>query len=106
MGNGHLDQPVKQSSPKDLGIIELEHAIGYSGEIVKAVWFHPNGNDFVYISGGCVVISSLDNPHEQSFLRGHDDEITCLCISPDGKHLATGMSFSFSYISFNRLKRR
>ena len=75
---------------EDLGIIELEHAIGYSGTIVKAVWFHPNGRDFIYISGGCVVISNLEDTHDQKFLRGHDNQITSLSISPNGKYLATG----------------
>jgi hypothetical protein len=53
-----------EENTEDLGIIELEHAIGYSGTIVKAVWFHPNGKDFIYISGGCVVISNLEDTHD------------------------------------------
>ena len=68
----------------------MEHAIGYSGKITQAVKYHPDGVHFLYISGGCVVISNLNDPHDQSFLRGHDDLITTLAISPNGKHLATG----------------
>ena len=71
-------------------IVELEHSIGLSGKIVNSVHFHPNGRDFIYIAGGCIVICDLIDPHKQFFLREHDDQITCLAVSKDGKRLASG----------------
>lgn len=44
--------------------MEPEHAIGYSGKYHKSVFMHPNGNDFIYISGCCVVITDLNDPHK------------------------------------------
>lgn len=73
-------------------VMELEHAIGYSGRIVRSVYMHPNGKDMVYISGGCIVICDINDPHKQSFLRAHDNQITCLAISPDGTLIASGNS--------------
>ncbi len=61
--------------------IDLEHAIGFSGSIPSSVLFHPNGEDYIYISGGCVVIANVTDPHNQQFLRGHDDNVTCIALS-------------------------
>lgn len=76
--------------PQEMNILELEHAIGYSGKIVQSAYFHPNGKDFVYIAGGCIVICDLKDPHQQGFLRGHDNQITCLALSSTGRLLASG----------------
>lgn len=54
------------------------------------MYMHPNGKEFVYISGACIVITDLADPHKQDFLREHDDQITCLSISHDGKLIASG----------------
>ncbi|KAL4432056.1 hypothetical protein ABPG74_017792 [Tetrahymena malaccensis] len=81
---------VSEASLQEDSIVELEHAIGFSGKIPRCVYFHPNGQDFVYISGACIVITDLKDPHKQSFLRGHDNQITCLAISNNGKLVASG----------------
>ena len=83
-------------SQTEANILELEHAIGYSGKIVQSVYLHPNGKDFIYIAGGCIVICDLADPHQQTFLRGHDNQITCLAVSSLGSLLASG---SFQYIT-------
>ena len=61
--------------------VELEHAIGFTGSILNSILFHPNGEDYVYIAGGTVVVANVNDPHNQSFLRGHDDNVTCIDIS-------------------------
>ena len=53
--------------------LELEHAIGYSGMVYDSLVYHPNGQDFVYPAGGCLVVCDFNDPHNQVFLRGHDD---------------------------------
>lgn len=77
-------------APTETNILELEHAIGYSGKIVQSVYLHPNGKDFIYIAGGCIVICDLNDAHQQTFLRGHDNQITCLAVSSAGSLLASG----------------
>ncbi|KRX10889.1 WD40-repeat-containing domain [Pseudocohnilembus persalinus] len=71
-------------------VLEPEHSIGFSGKIHNSVYFHPNGKDFVYISGCCIVITDLNDPHKQDFLREHDDSITTLAIGNLGKLIASG----------------
>lgn len=79
-------EPVRDSE----SVIEMEHAIGFSGRIMKSVYIHPSGQHFIYISGGCVVICSISDPHEQYFLRMHDDKVTSLAVSGDGRFIASG----------------
>ena len=80
-------------------ILELEHAIGYSGRVIQSAYLHPNGKDFVYIAGGCIVICDLADPHKQEFLRSHDDQITCLTVSSSGKMLASGLYLKLNNIN-------
>ena len=40
--------------------------------------------------GAAVCINDLNDPHQQSFLRGHDDSISCLTLSKTGRLLASG----------------
>ena len=44
--------------------MELEHSIGHSAMKKQSVYFHPNGKDFVYIAGGCVVICNLNDVND------------------------------------------
>ena len=86
---------MEPSKDPTTDILELEHAIGYSGRITQSSYLHPNGKDFVYIAGGCIGICDLTDPHKQEFLRSHDDQITCLTISSSGKMLASGRFSTF-----------
>uniref|UniRef100_A0A7S1HLU2 EML-like first beta-propeller domain-containing protein n=3 Tax=Hemiselmis andersenii TaxID=464988 RepID=A0A7S1HLU2_HEMAN len=70
--------------------MELEHAIGFGGKIRSCLLYHPNNRDIVYTAGGCVVIADMSDPHNQVFLRGHDDYITCIALSPSGRYIASG----------------
>ena len=69
---------------------ELEHAIGFSGTVRDVLAFHPNGRDLIYAAGGCVVACDKDDPHKQTFFRGHDDSISCLTVSSSGGIIASG----------------
>jgi len=77
-----------QASPTNL--IELDHAIGYSGEILNSILLHPGQKDYISISGANVIIGDIADPHKQRFLKGHDDQVTCVAVSHNGKLLASG----------------
>jgi WD40 repeat protein len=71
--------------------LELEHMIGYTGQHAASVQFHPTEPETVVcFIGRLVVISNVLDPHQQEFLRGHEEEITALTISPSGNYLASG----------------
>ena len=70
--------------------LELEHAIGFNGTANSPLHVHPNGTDVAYASGGCVVLADLRDPHKQSFLRGHDDTVSCLAMSRSGRLVVSG----------------
>ena len=66
--------------------LELEHLIGFC-----AVQFHPRDPNVLISHIGClVIIGKADDAHQQEFLRGHTEEITCLAVSPSGNLIASG----------------
>jgi len=70
--------------------LELEHMIGFSGASKSPLHVHPNGSDVIYSQGGSIVIADLRDPHKQKFLRGHDDNVTCLALSTSGRYIVSG----------------
>ncbi len=69
--------------------LEFEHFIGLN-TIQQGALFHPNGQKYVFSSGAKVVIGDLMDPHQQDFLRSHDDVVTALALSPRGNMIASG----------------
>jgi WD40 repeat protein len=70
--------------------IELEHAIGCNVGFKNICHLHPGGKDYVKAVGGVVLVGDINNPHEQAFLQGHDDFITCVAVSHNGRYCASG----------------
>eukprot|EP01047_Picozoa_sp_COSAG01_P063310 COSAG01_NODE_8182_length_2887_cov_4.576399_1_plen_621_part_00 len=71
--------------------LELEHAIGYTGAHAQTLLLHPTAADCTVFAIGCtVVLGKLDDPHDQEFLRGHDEAISALSISSTGFMIASG----------------
>jgi WD40 repeat protein len=72
-------------------LMELEHVVGYTGHFLDNVHFHPDEpNLYITTMGSSVVIGDMTDPHKQEFLRGHDEEITSLTVSPTGSMVASG----------------
>jgi len=70
--------------------LELQHAMGYNGNIPKSIILHNNLVEYLYIAGSYIVSTEMNEPNKQSILRGHDDVVTCMTLSNNGKLLATG----------------
>eukprot|EP00164_Ancoracysta_twista_P004891 GFYU01006652.1.p1 GENE.GFYU01006652.1~~GFYU01006652.1.p1 ORF type:complete len:670 (-),score=143.64 GFYU01006652.1:102-1976(-) len=78
-------------------LLELEHMIGFSGHHLNTLHYHPKEeNTILYAVGAVVVIADLHDPHKQDFLRGHDEQISALVISPSGRFIASGQVGSTS----------
>jgi WD40 repeat protein len=70
--------------------LELFHGIGYNGSIINSLLLHPNMIEYIYLAGGVIVIAEMNDPNKQHFLRGHDNEVTTISLSNNGKLLASG----------------
>lgn len=70
--------------------IEFEHAIGLNINTKNGLLYHNNGENYIYSCGGNILVADLTNPNSQEFFRKHDDQITCLRLSPSGNLLASG----------------
>jgi len=76
-------------------MIELDHIVGFNCQYLNTAIYHPYLKDtFIYTIGALVVIEPVNDKHNQSFLRGHDMEISAIEISHSGKMLATGQKGS------------
>ena len=69
--------------------VEFDHCIGYS-LVPGGLHFHPNNQNYIYCAGGVLVIANLTDPHDQTFLRNHDNLLTSAALSPCGTYIATG----------------
>ena len=75
--------------------LELEHMMGFAGDGNGSVQFHPTEPDImVSYTGRNVIISNTKDPHQQEFLRGHNEVITALALSPMGNMIASGQQSS------------
>lgn len=69
--------------------LDFDHFIGLN-IIPQGSLFHPDGQKYVFSSGANVVIGDLLDPHAQEFLRRHDDVVTSIAVSPNGRFIASG----------------
>jgi len=80
-------------SQDELDPLVLEHMMGFNGDGKGSVQFHPVDKTVMISYTGCLlVIADVTSPHEQEFLRGHNEAITCLAISPSGNYIASGQA--------------
>ena len=70
--------------------MELEHMIGFS--TVRGGLAHDaaNPSKFIHACGASLVIGHFHDPHNQTFLLGHDQYIECFTSSRSAKLMATG----------------
>eukprot|EP01138_Halocafeteria_seosinensis_P009114 gb/GECG01009315.1/.p1 GENE.gb/GECG01009315.1/~~gb/GECG01009315.1/.p1 ORF type:complete len:660 (+),score=67.10 gb/GECG01009315.1/:1-1980(+) len=93
-GGSSQRQPPKETQQLSVHAgLELEHALGFAGEVFDGLHFLPNdGDTYIYPAGACIVMAKLSDPHQQTFLRGHDEPISCLQLSPKGNFIASGQT--------------
>ena len=93
-------------------VVELEHAIGYTCTDRPSLFYHPKFPELIYTIGASlgecislsvllepnrtdgteftVVVRHVNDPHQQSFLRGHSAKLRSVALSPGGTFLASG----------------
>ncbi|XP_050310647.1 cilia- and flagella-associated protein 52 [Anthonomus grandis grandis] len=72
---------VKELKPKAI--------IGFDGNTINGLIVHPNGKHVVYCMGNKITILEWATK-KQSFLVGHTNIISSVCVSSTGKYIASG----------------
>ena len=78
--------------------LELQAVIGFqgkcqvfdpSGKVIDGLVLHPDNEHILYPLGTTLVVRHIIS-RTQQFLRGHDNDISVVKVSPAGKYVATG----------------
>ena len=84
--------------------LELGAVIGFTGQIIQGLILHPDNENLIYPLGSTIVVRHVVS-RVQSFLRGHDQRVSCLSLSKSGSYLASGqqtyMGFQAEIIIWN-----
>ncbi|KAG5500438.1 hypothetical protein JKF63_03531 [Porcisia hertigi] len=75
---------------EDTPRLELETALGYSGNLPNSLVAHPDQQHLLYALGACIVIRDLNDTRSSEFFYGHNDKISCLTVSASGRYVASG----------------
>lgn len=69
--------------------LDIEAVIGFKGSVREGLILHPDNEQMIFALGSNIIVRDIIN-RKQSFLRGHDNEITVLAVSASGKYMASG----------------
>mmetsp|Transcript_19688 Transcript_19688/g.49432 ORF Transcript_19688/g.49432 Transcript_19688/m.49432 type:complete len:624 (+) Transcript_19688:134-2005(+) len=71
--------------------LELQAVIGFKGTVPGGLVLHPDNEHLIFPLGCTVVVRNVIQ-RAQSFLQGHDNDVSCITISPSGQLMASGQS--------------
>ncbi|XP_005399437.1 PREDICTED: cilia- and flagella-associated protein 52 isoform X2 [Chinchilla lanigera] len=100
----------EEISPEDKEVAELQldAVIGFNGHVPNGLKCHPDQEHLIYPLGCTILIQAL-NTHEQNFLHGHGNNVSCVTISKNGDYIASGqvtfMGFKADIILWDYKKR-
>ncbi|OMJ85317.1 hypothetical protein SteCoe_13415 [Stentor coeruleus] len=84
--------------------LQLGAVIGFTGQVVQGLILHPDNEHLIYPLGSTIVVRHVIS-RVQSFLRGHDQRVSCITVSRSGTFLASGqqthMGFQAEIIIWN-----
>ncbi|OMJ75837.1 hypothetical protein SteCoe_24939 [Stentor coeruleus] len=84
--------------------LELGAVIGFTGQVPQGLILHPDNEHLIYPLGSTIVVRHVVS-RAQSFLRGHDQRVSCITVSRSGHILASGqqthMGFQAEIIIWN-----
>lgn len=69
--------------------LSISAVIGFKGSVVNGLILHPDNENVIFPLGSTIIVRHIVT-RTQTFLQGHDNEITCLTVSKSGKYLASG----------------
>lgn len=66
--------------------LPLNSCIGLDGSVDGGLVLTKDGSSIIYPLGSTIVVKSLQNEQEQSFLQGHTDQVHCsACFTMSGE---------------------
>jgi WD40 repeat protein len=68
-----------------------------TGTVKNGIILLPDNRSMIYALGSTIVKRDVINSHDQQFLQGHSDRVTCMSLSPSGRYLASGQ---VTYLGF------
>ena len=93
--------------------LEISAVIGYKGiyfqkvnliqigNVHNGLILHPDNEHIIFPLGSTIILRNII-ARTQSFLRGHDNQISFVTVSPSGKYIASGqkthMGFQVSHL--------
>jgi WD40 repeat protein len=69
--------------------LDILAVIGFKGTTLDGLVLHPDNEHLIFPLGNQIVVRNVLT-REQKYLRGHDNDISVISISNNGKYLATG----------------
>ncbi|XP_065179655.1 cilia- and flagella-associated protein 52-like [Sycon ciliatum] len=73
----------------DVRRLQLTNVVGYSGDVLRGLYVHPDADHMIYPVGCSLIIEDLET-HEQNILAGHTNFITAVTMSKSGELIASG----------------
>ncbi|KAL8451311.1 hypothetical protein Emag_002816 [Eimeria magna] len=78
--------------------LQLDAVVGFSGISRKCIVMHPDNKRLIFALGYSVVVRDLTTGAE-TFLLSHDNCVTCIAMSKDGKYLASGQKTHAGFVA-------
>jgi WD40 repeat protein len=69
--------------------LELAAVIGFKGSVVQGLILHPDNEHLIFPLGCTIIVRNLIQ-RTQTFLQGHDNQVSCVSASASGDLLASG----------------
>ena len=69
-----------------------------AGDVPQGLKVHPNQRHIIYPLGSTIVVKDVVED-SQTFLQGHNNEVSCMAISNDGKLLASGQKTHMGFVA-------
>lgn len=69
--------------------LDILAVIGFKGTTIDGLILHPDNEHIIFPLGNQIVVRNVLT-REQKYLRGHDNDISVITVSNNGRYLATG----------------
>lgn len=69
--------------------LDILAVIGFKGDVLDGLILHPDNEHLIFPLGSQIIVRNIMT-REQKYLRGHDNDISVISVSRNGKYIASG----------------